>query len=985
MKVLKFLLMVAAGLLVVTLLTEERGGRNVVDVVGTRGDSGGGSMKLDGEGDKDITVALGKTTIRVREPIEGPNGTTIEREVRRVTFLEGIPGDDGNFQTTEPFVEMLDRERDGDDGLPLVIGTIRSDRASFMMGDAVGGNVQVDLSAVSPERYSLIGSVHGEFYNDDGTTTTFDTSRVDVDGPLLVARAAFTIANAQMTMRGVGLHWNQNTGELLIDESSEFESAPTELAVGWTLVSPGGLDGVLDPEASDARATAVFEMKGPVTGTTSDGGHFGGDTLDYDGPARTITFQDNAFFERDLENEHMRLDAAQVIAKLPEREPDPAENVPALQTDVAVPSIDRLDARGDVTIVSSTLDALPSWLWAPTLSIENGIIRSPDIVRWEVDGILTEGRDLTHRLDDGDLLLAGPTTMTVESGDLAGLEAFAPGGMVWSVPPARDADTPREIAGEMRGGVTGSLADGTTFAGKVLRVDGPSRIVTLEENVVVEKNTQRVDADRLVAAKGPGDEGVTTITALGDVKVVGTPGADAPADASTTNIVTNELSMTGDVATSPGVVTIVRGDLTVTGVDLTWNDATGRLQIARDAHLVDVTPRLDADGELVDAHTDILAVGGLDWTIPPNAVSAFDEGHGVLFGPVSGHTSDGVVLDAGLVDFDGPERTITLRHDARLETVSATGEVVVTTSDHIVATRIDDGTLETLPLHRIESETSITIARADMTLRGIDVSFDELARVLTIAIDPEIETRDTSGSIDFWLRGKGTLTWTLPADPDAPFMEGRGRIAGPEVVGGTNDGLTFGGTALEMGPGLRDLDLIGPGWVQQRVNLRDDRVDARDRIALVRNGLGDIETIDARGAVVAKLVDGVATTDTSSESLLIDRTRRRTILSGSPRLARVGTDGSRIVTAERDIIAETNFADELQQVDAKVGVTMTTGDIRVFCDDMSWDVPGDLAILRGSCLVDMSGIKWSASEILLQPEAQEVESRETGLTLDENR
>lgn len=970
MKILKFLAMVAAGLLVVTLLAEERGGRNIVQIEAMEGDGERPAMELKGGADEDIEVTFGQTTLRIREDVEQPDGSLLQREVRRVTFFEGVPVD-GNFQAKKPFVELLDPEVDGPDGLPLVFGTIRAESATFLMGDSVGGNIEVDMTTgMTPDRYSLVGDVHGELYHDDGTTTTFDTSHVDVDGPLLVADNAFTIVHPRMTMDGVGLAWNQDTGVMRVRSDVQFRVPMSETSIGWEIFAPGGLEGVMPPptddqDESDPRSTAVFDMTGPVLGITSDGARFVGDLLQFDGPSDTLTFYGNASFEQSQPDGDMSLTADRIVAELPPPDSDENEGVGGAR------ALDRVDAIGDVTVVSASESRSPSWLWAPTLTIEDGIVRSPDIVRWEVDGILTVGKDLTHHLDDGDLELSGPTTMTVESGELAGMEVFAPGGMAWSVPPPRDDAERRDIAGEMRGGVTGSMADGTRFAGQVCRVDGPARVVTLDEEVVVEKGAQRIDADRLVASED--QDKITTFIASGNVVAVGTP-TDNP-DAPVTRVLTEQLSMTGDVGTSPDIVTITRGGLTISGNGLTWNETTGRLRIARDAHLVDVTPQLDDEGRLQTAHTDLLARGGLDWLIPPGAVSAFAEGSGTMFGPVVGTTADGVALDAGLVVHDGPGRIIELRDGARIETRAANGVPVVVTGDHIVATRIDDGLPESLPLHRIESELPIQIQRPDLTIRGDTVFYDERARVLTIDRDPWIESRDDAGRIAFWVRSAGPLRWDLPADPDAAIEDGRGRIDGPDVHGGADDGLTFGGSALEIGPGLREVSLLGPGWVQQRSGVRDDRIDAAERIDLVRNAAGDIETIEALGGVVGRLVDAVATTDVTSRSLRVDRTRRQTVLSGDARLVRTTPNEVQTVTAEREIIAETDFADELQRIEAHVSVTMSSGDIAVWCDDMSWDVPGDLAILRGSCRARVSGFDYQASEILLRPEAGDVESR----------
>lgn len=973
LKILKFLAMVAAGLLVVTLLAEERAGRNVVQIDAMEGDGKRPATALKGEDeDDDVEVSFGETTVRVREAVPGPDGSFVQREVRRVSFVEGVP-DEGNFAAKDPFVELLDTERDGPDGTPLVVGTIRSERATFLMGDAVGGNVEVDLTEVSPERYSLIGDVHGEFFHDDGTTSTFDTARVDVDGPVLTAPESFTLDHPRMTMRGLGLTWNQETGVIRVRADAQFSVPVGAATIGWDLFAPGGLEGVLPPvgdgdeQEGDARSSAVLDMTGPVVGVTSDGARFVGDLLQFDGPSDTLTFHGNASFEHRLDGRDMRLDADRIVAELPPPQSDEGDDRPDR-------ALDRVDASGDVTVVSAGDTTTPSWLWAPTLTIEDGVVRSPDIVRWEVDGIMTVGKDLTHHLEDGDLRLSGPTTMTVESGELAGMEVFAPGGMAWSVPPPRHEDTERDIAGEMRGGVTGSMADGTRFAGQQLRVDGPARVVTLDEDVVVEKQRRRIDADRLVASGSADEDGPTTFIASGNVVAVGTPTGESGAP--TTRVVTDELSMTGDVGTARGIVTILRGGLTISGNGLTWDETTGRVRIPRDAHLVDVTPRIDADGEPVTAHTDLLARGGLDWTIPPDAVSTFDEGRGVMFGPVTGTTSDGVTLDAGLVEHDGPARTLELRDGARIETRGSNGEPVVVTGDHILATRIDDGAPGSLPLHRIESERPITIERPDLTIRGDTVLYDELQRLLTISRDPRLESRTPDGGVDFWLEGDGQLTWHLPADPDASIVDGRGRIDGPQVRGGTDDGLRFGGTALEMGPGLRELDLIGPGWIAQRRGARDDRIDATARIDLVRNTVGDIETVDATGGVVGELVDAVARTDVTARSLHVDRTRRRTVLSGDAKIVRTTPQDVHTVTAERQIVAETDFADELQRIEADGAVTMTTGDVQVWCDELSWDVPGDLAILRGSCRAVMpGGFEYQAEEIRVRPESGDVESR----------
>jgi len=285
-RVALFVAMVATGLLVAVLLSDpvvKRTQAVIHDLPADR--AADGKLRITGEKREDTLISFpGELVFDVPEGETAPGGGP-PRAAYRAHIRSGKPdAATGAFLAKEPVVSLLDKETGAE------TGTLRADEARFELSEGVGGGVALDLGTMSTHRFSLMGSVQGDFPVGEGEPpVVLQANRIDVNGRVVTAPGLVTWTRPDMKVDGLDMSWNADTGELQFRADAHLSMEPTAQRRGLQLAAAGGLLWSLPPGAKDMRRESSGELRGPVTGRTSDGATLATDRLAVDGPAQTLT------------------------------------------------------------------------------------------------------------------------------------------------------------------------------------------------------------------------------------------------------------------------------------------------------------------------------------------------------------------------------------------------------------------------------------------------------------------------------------------------------------------------------------------------------------------------------------------------------------------------------------------------------------------------------------------------------------------------
>jgi hypothetical protein len=932
---LLFLAMSGAGVAAVLLLSDPLTSRHPAHVESLTGaeDEGGRLRLRPGDGQGETQVVFGELDFDIVRSVEVSPGVHEDRVAARAHILSARPDEGGVFVAQGPSVRMLDTTTGAERG------TLSAREARFLTGGATGDDITLDLATLRAEDWTLRGEVRGSFPLSDGRIARLECEELSVHGSVVRGPGQVTWTREDLALSGLDFTWDDATGRMTYDAAAHVSIAPAEGRLGLELDATGGLSWTVPPDAADPRTAAYGELRGPVSGTASDGSRLAAQLVLMDGRTNTLVLQGGA--------------------RLLRREPDGSESRLSAGRITAVSGADgrfaRADAEGGVRLDAQPAAGAPSWLTTETLSVEGERVRAPGRVAWNREAFGVAGDNLDWDRATGRLSIEKDAVLSVAEGsghDWAGLRLLAPGGLTWQSPPG-EPDALSAGRGELHGPVTGTLPDGTTLAADAVFCDGPERQVRLVGGAsfkrVLRGEETHLDAHEVMLAADA--EGRLALgAATGNVIVISGPPGEPQG-----RLVSESLQREGGLLTAPGSVSWSRGDVSVAGEGLSWDEPAGRLDIHRDARLTLVQPQTRLRYEL-------LAAGGLAWTVPPGAKDAATEGRGELRGRVTGHGSDGSTLACDRMLVDGPSRAIELHGAARLDVAGAAGRPPATLEGESLrlASHPDGNTLG--------ADAPAVFSLGALHGSGTGLSWDGRTGHLRIERDVRMAQPAVEGSPDLQLSAAGPLDWTVPPGAADPVRAGQGEVQGDvRIESGTRTLTTT--HLLASGP-AGTTELRGPSRIDS-TQADGLRIASEQGIVLQGTLDGEPTGLRATGGAETWLYprDGGAPLHVMADEIVGDRAAGRVELRGHARLERV--DGTQRLAASADqVIVRLDEQDQPVWLEATGGVELTANDMQATGSSLTWDVPADLARLIGPGRLVSAGLEMTFSAAEVHPEAE---------------
>ena len=499
-----------------------------------------------------------------------------------------------------------------------------------------------------------------------------------------------TITNGDVLARGTGFDAHLATGRLDYsrDASVSIDPEATSALAGLRVIAPGGMSLRVPPEAPVPGDAVSGKLRGTpsggVVGTLPDGSRFRGDVFTMDAPSRAYVLDGEARFDL-VDQAGQR----EIEARTIRFETDDAGEL-ALVT-----------ATGDVVVIDSPVDLVPTRLVAGRLDITATGITAPGEVTWTHGDMGAVGTGLTWDDTERRLEYEQNALLTVYDPE-RDLETHldAGNGLVWYAP--KDLARPfSEGQGTFRGPVVGRSSDGSTLETQTLLVDGEADLMRL----------------------------------LGPSTVAWTAGGE-PMAVSSDELQVRDFGGTPTV-TSPTRVDWVRPDMRGQGEGMLWDEASGRIDITRDA-VLEFTGGLPGDDLRVEAD------GGLTWTAP-GPDQAPDDGHGELRGHVRGRTGDGSVFHTEHLVMDGRADKIRMRGMSHYERTAPEGSVRLDASRRMDMDLDEEGNTRWV---EAEGDVEAWIWPGVDTSEGADVTHVTGERLVVDQPRHEVTTYGTNARFD---------------------------------------------------------------------------------------------------------------------------------------------------------------------------------------------------------------------------------------------
>ena len=951
-RALLFLAMLATGLALLFLLTDPLGNRkraHIGELDAAERDAA--RLKIQTGQDERTTQVVfpGAFEFDVQQPHETSPGHVEDVPAWRVHAASAKPDATGAFLAEKPVVHLLDW-RTGQE-----TGELSADSARFETGEAAGGAVKIDLAHMNAQRFSLIGDVKGTLRMADGLDAHVAAARIDVDGAKVAAPGTVTWSRADMSLAGEDMTWDGDTGRLELATDATITLVESGERRGLELHAPGGLTWNLPPGAGDPRTESWGELRGPVTGVASDGTRVAAQNLVVDGRTGLIRLVERASWERDVDGRKLQLTAQHI----------------ALETD-ASGRYAIAQADGSVRLVSAPFAVLPAWMVTEHMRLQDSRVTAPGEVTWSQEGVVVTGTQLDWDTAVGRLQYDHDAQIAVDEAGgqpLAGLRVLAPGGMTWTVPPEAT-DPVGQARGELRGKVSGTLPDGTSFSTDMLFFDGSARAFRLEGSAqfrrVADDVRSTVNAAR-VTLGGDDSDRLALVSAEGDVVLL-----TGHLDVLPARLTAGSLRRDGALITSPDVVTWTRDDVKVTGTGMRYDEATGQLDLHDDAQLSFTDPA----SRLV---TELAAEHGLTWIAPPDAGSALD-GHGELHGRVTGRTSDGSTLDTESLAVDGPSHTLVLRGASRAS-LAGSGAPLLVDGSGITVRNLDSSPVAT-------TEAPVRWSHAGVSGAGTGLRWEDAAGTLHLDRDVSLRfegapfaTADAAvgagaaagaaAGQPFVLTARGSLDWTVPPGATDALHEGFGTLR-DGVEGGSDSQGRFRTEVLVLDGRQGSAVLEGPSSFERRTTAEQVSLAARQRLVVRAAPDGTPQHLGGEGGVTATLFTAGASSalHLAGDRLDADRTARALELTGRCSVQQGEGETLRSIAATESLRAVTDAHDELAMVQGRGALVCRLGAIEARGDELAWDVAQDVALLTGHCRVLSAGIALDAAQIEVHPRAQ---------------
>ncbi|MHC4844806.1 MAG: hypothetical protein ACYTCU_01455 [Planctomycetota bacterium] len=354
-----------------------------------------------------------------------------------------------------------------------------------------------------------------------------------------------------------------------------------------------------------------------------------------------------------------------------------------------------------------------------------------------------------------------------------------------------------------------------------------------------------------------------------DFSLTGNVQGEMPmADGIIAEVEADRIDVHGELVTAPGFVKWTREDMMLTGIDMHWDGATGRLDFASDAQLF-LAETVDEAGRKFNAP------GGLTWTVPPGAEDPRTAGHGELRGRVTGEASDGTRMAADALTLDTRASNMRLLGASVFEREDASGQARLS-AQHISLQRDDTGELALaeadgdvrlvstpfamLPAWMVAdrlvmeghdaSSPEATWNQEGLLATGADLHYTAKVGRIDYARDAELRIQEGN---DHPYEGlvvvaPGGMSWTVPPEATDPVAEGHGEMRG-RVAGRLPDGTLFGADILFFDGPSRSFRLEGSSVFEQSTDEAVSQLEAQ-RITVTGDSNGEIAVVSAEGNVI---------------------------------------------------------------------------------------------------------------------------------------
>jgi hypothetical protein len=450
------------------------------------------------------------------------------------------------------------------------------------------------------------------------------------DGDALVSSVPVQFGLGSIHGRGADLRWDQVQGHVACSAQVVLEVDEGPLA-GATLSAPGGMTVTTPDGPGDLLSSAFGELRGPVTGTFVDGREFAAQTLELDGPSSGLVLLGDA---RATRADGSSLEGDRIQLLIDERG-----------------SLADAAARGHV-VWRGPLAPSRLRFQAHQLDYVGTVISSPDHVTAHQAGWSLAGQGLSFDTASGRIELQSRTTLAFEQGGVEKRRMDSAGGLEWFLPEDRSLGAAAGH-GRLRGGVSGSLADGRSVSAETAHITGADREVRLVGDARVER-----------ASHTPGEEPRW--------------------------IEAEELSVraahTGRAAWSDVEVRFGLGELSGSSLGISYDELGGLLTLT--AHS---TLRVeDEDGRQRFA---LASDGRQEWVLPGPGGDPLRDGRGEAWDAVTAVDDSGARFLTDHLLVDGPSRRITLLGPSQLEQYAVGRTLELTARERITTERDADGGL----------------------------------------------------------------------------------------------------------------------------------------------------------------------------------------------------------------------------------------------------------------------------------------------------
>jgi hypothetical protein len=514
-----------------------------------------------------------------------------------------------------------------------------NDRAFTLLGEAFAERpgawsargAQLTVAPGSDGTLTLVHGVDTRFdLTGPGREGWLQSPALHREGDALVSSVPVQFGLGSLHGQGADLRWDPVLGQVECSAQVVLDIQEGPLA-GATLTAPGGMT-ITAPAGTDDLLTSAFgELRGPVTGTFPDGRRFSARTLELDGPSNGLVLVGDAHATR---ADGGSLDADRIQLLVDER------------GDLADAA-----ARGQV-IWRGPLSPSRLVFRAEQLDAVGSVISSPDRVTAHQEGWSLAGQGLRFDTDSGQIELQSQTMVAFKEGDIVTRRLESLGGLEWLLPEDRSLGAAAGH-GRLRGGVTGTLADGRTVTAETAHVEGADREVRLVGRGRVER-----------ASDTPGEEPRW--------------------------IEGEELSVraahTGRAAWSEQAIRFGLGDLSGSALGFSYDELGGLLSLQADAIL-----RVeDSEGRQRFA---LASDGRQEWVLPGRGGDPLLDGRGEAWDGVTAVDDSGARFLTDHLQVDGPSRTITLIGPSQVEQYAVGRTVELSARERITTERDADGGL----------------------------------------------------------------------------------------------------------------------------------------------------------------------------------------------------------------------------------------------------------------------------------------------------